>query len=337
MGVNLLLIVSLFSLSTFSKIPLQETENSLERITNKLKNHQKEIDGLKKQLSKLEFGLTKYNDQYISNLKKIQKHEDSLEKVKDSIRESYDSLKKVRDNIRVLVSAQVLSKSANKERADDIVGNKVLKSLTSKNIMAMKKLDYKIRYMIIDAKNLEKRIEENKKTNEGLYSMLMELEEKKKDTAQQYISKLELQKKLGNQISKEKSSKLFMGKASKKTPIKMRPPILNFVKVDHKKKGVTFAFENAGPVLATASGKVSYTGNLSNYGKLVMINHGNDIRTVLLGNFTPKVEKGSYIKVGDVIGYTRPAGKDSKIYFEVRKKNIAQNTIDWLDRTSLFH
>jgi murein DD-endopeptidase MepM/ murein hydrolase activator NlpD len=58
-----------------------------------------------------------------------------------------------------------------------------------------------------------------------------------------------------------------------------------------------------------------------------------------LGQFDYSVKQGDQVKVGDVIGQTNPRStgglSEGKIYFEVRKNNLAQNTYLLLDKKTL--
>jgi len=60
-----------------------------------------------------------------------------------------------------------------------------------------------------------------------------------------------------------------------------------------------------------------------------MIEHGNQTRSIFLGQLKSKVKKGQSVAAGEILGYTlanRKSRELGKLYFEVRKKNIAQNT-----------
>ena len=83
---------------------------------------------------------------------------------------------------------------------------------------------------------------------------------------------------------------------------------------------------------AVGGGKVVFAGDLASYGQVVLIDHGNDLRTVLLGRMDIKVKKNDSVNDGDILAYTQNDSKeDQNLYFEVRKKNTAQNTILWLE------
>src|SRR5690606_24095673 len=97
-------------------------------------------------------------------------------------------------------------------------------------------------------------------------------------------------------------------------------------------KGVTYYFRGERPIFAAKAGKVIYRGELASYGQVIMIDHGASIRSVLLGNISFKILKGDLVSKGTILGYTRGnAMEKSSLYFEIRKKNIAQNTSNWLE------
>lgn len=117
------------------------------------------------------------------------------------------------------------------------------------------------------------------------------------------------------------------------------PPIVQALGIDYQKKGVTFNFQGKNEVHAPKGGRVVYTGSLASYGNVLMIDHGNDTRTVLLGQFDYSVKNGDSIQASQIVGYTNPRNSnglgDGKIYFEVRKNNLAQNTYLLLDKRLL--
>jgi murein DD-endopeptidase MepM/ murein hydrolase activator NlpD len=117
------------------------------------------------------------------------------------------------------------------------------------------------------------------------------------------------------------------------------PPLFGYNNLEYQKKGVTFNFVGKKEVRATKAGKIVYTGALASYGNVLMIDHGNDTRTVLLGQFDYAVKNGDTVKDSQVVGFTNPRSNsglgEGRIYFEVRKNNLAQNTYMLLDKKSL--
>jgi septal ring factor EnvC (AmiA/AmiB activator) len=110
-------------------------------------------------------------------------------------------------------------------------------------------------------------------------------------------------------------------------------PLRNYLSYKGSSKGMTFKYKKVAPVHATERGKIVYSGELSSYGKVIMIDHGHDIRSVILGDLNIKATKGSVVKKGDILGYVNSdAGITKTLYYEVRKKNIAQNTVQLLKK-----
>ena len=103
--------------------------------------------------------------------------------------------------------------------------------------------------------------------------------------------------------------------------------------MEYGKKGVTYKFNSRQLVKTSRGGKVIHTGSLSTYGNVVMVDHGNEVKSIYLGQFLPSVKKGQSVVPGESLGKTFDVAKnEGKLYFEVRKKNKAQNTILLLDK-----
>ena len=115
-------------------------------------------------------------------------------------------------------------------------------------------------------------------------------------------------------------------------------PIKTYSGLDYKKAGITFKFKERQPVKTTLGGVVSHVGSLANYGNVLMVDHGKGIRSIYLGSFSSKIKKGQKIKPYQVIGHTmrkKNARELGQLYFEVRKKNVAQNTFLLMDKKFL--
>jgi septal ring factor EnvC (AmiA/AmiB activator) len=94
------------------------------------------------------------------------------------------------------------------------------------------------------------------------------------------------------------------------------------------KKGIDI---DAGPgrrVTAVHEGKVAFAGELPNYGRVTIIDHGDHFYSLCahLGELTRKV--GEQVAAGDVIGVTDASG--APIYFEIRSRNVAVNPLQWI-------
>ena len=98
------------------------------------------------------------------------------------------------------------------------------------------------------------------------------------------------------------------------------------------RKGVDFAVEIGDPVYAVAEGQVRFAGWFRGYGKLVIIDHGEDYFTVSGHLDEIDVEVGDQVRGGDRIGVAGETGSLSgpRLYFEIRKGSGALDPAEWL-------
>ncbi len=94
------------------------------------------------------------------------------------------------------------------------------------------------------------------------------------------------------------------------------------------KKGVEISGHKSQPVLAVSAGRVAFSGELPNYGRVMIVDQGSHFYTLYghLGS-TLKSPK-DWVKAGDSIGLTDPKGLP--IYFEIRSRNVAVNPLQWV-------
>lgn len=96
-------------------------------------------------------------------------------------------------------------------------------------------------------------------------------------------------------------------------------------------KGIDIAAAEDAPVRAVADGEVSYTGSPLDYGNLVILTHGNGLRTVYAHNKSIVAKQGQEVRRGQVIA---SAGKTSAasavLHFEVRLKGVPVDPLDYL-------
>jgi septal ring factor EnvC (AmiA/AmiB activator) len=94
------------------------------------------------------------------------------------------------------------------------------------------------------------------------------------------------------------------------------------------KKGVDIEARPGSPVRSVAAGKVAFSGELPNYGKVLIIDHGDHYYTLCgnLGSVTRKAGDG--VGSGDLLGNSSAEG--APVYFEIRSRNIAVNPLQWV-------
>ena len=100
-------------------------------------------------------------------------------------------------------------------------------------------------------------------------------------------------------------------------------------------KGINIEPDDKLDVVAAKSGKVVFEAeNFGNYGKTVIIDHGDGFSTVYARCAKVLVKAGDSIQRGALIAKAGLAGRDRRTYlhFEIRKGALAQNPLFYLPR-----
>ena len=89
---------------------------------------------------------------------------------------------------------------------------------------------------------------------------------------------------------------------------------------DHTHKGIDIAAVRGTPILATASGKVTFAGWSSGYGYLVKIDHGNGVETYYGHCSKLYVSAGDTVEAGEEIAAVGSTGNSTgnHLHFEIR-------------------
>lgn len=234
----------------------------------------------------------------------------------------------------------------NESTADDINQNIYFKNLTDyythniKKINALRinisketgwlkeKSDYQQELKILKTKeqrNLNYAINRNRK-------LLKKIKKDKNSLKKQLLQKKRSARKLKKiiadlikkelQKSKKKYKRLPIGKIS--WPISSRKIFRHYGKVKNKETntyfdnpGIDISAKNGTIVKSVARGEVSLIHWLPGYGTLVIINHGNGLRTVYANLSSVWVKKGERIKKGTNIGKTGESVDGEFLHFEL--------------------
>lgn len=100
------------------------------------------------------------------------------------------------------------------------------------------------------------------------------------------------------------------------------------------RKGVEFATRVGDPVYAVADGRVRFAGWFRGYGKIAIVDHGDDYFTVSGHLESLAVALGDTVRVGDRIGSAGETGSltGPTLYFEIRQGGDALDPGEWLAR-----
>lgn len=92
-------------------------------------------------------------------------------------------------------------------------------------------------------------------------------------------------------------------------------------------EGIDLAAPRGTPVLASAAGKVAYSGNgMKGYGKVVVLKHANDLSTVYGHNSSLQVRMGDSVVQGQTIAKVGATGRATgpHLHFEIRRRGVPE-------------
>jgi len=98
-------------------------------------------------------------------------------------------------------------------------------------------------------------------------------------------------------------------------------------------KGINIQASMGEDILATRSGRVVfYADHFGNFGKTIIIDHGDGLRSIYSRVLQVLVRPGDNVQKGALIGRVGTSARDKNIYlhFEIRKGTLAQNPLFYL-------
>lgn len=315
---------------------------AIKRPQDELARYRTEVMEMGAKLSSLEKEIGTKNNLYISSLEQIKQFESDIKLYKEALGHKQSEVKKSQEENKKILQSYILeSENDSLEPWQRKVHLELLKTAQEK----LKAKESELVSFNEKVTEFETKIAELKGNEEELSKVIEELESRKKETMEKYLAKVEVKKKIENRVqaSLVKARVSKVKKALSSAPVVLKKadrifgnPVDDFLAFTPSKKGVTFQYQTTQPVKAVGDGKVAFAGDLASYGQVILIDHGNDLRTVLLGKMNIRVKKNDIVSNGDILGYTMNETKEAQnLYFEVRKKNTAQNTILWLDQRAV--
>jgi murein DD-endopeptidase MepM/ murein hydrolase activator NlpD len=98
-------------------------------------------------------------------------------------------------------------------------------------------------------------------------------------------------------------------------------------------RGINIQVSSDSDILASSGGKVVfYSSDMGNFGKTLIIDHGNGLRSVYSRAAEFYVHPGDNVQRGALIGRAGPTfkGKSNYFHFEIRKGAVPQNPLFYL-------
>ncbi len=323
----LILIVFLFSISA------NASKRSIKQLRDKITNQSSQLNKLAAQIKEIDNQLGSSNNRYLAKMKDIEDFEKKVEQLKGELSTSAASVSKEVELSKLAFDRYLLEVS-DAEVDTSLKAKKIYYEILSKKLKKLKKAQAASNKNLQLINNYEQKIGSIKKEEESLYQFIMELEKQKKEYGQEYISLME-DKNQSEIVLDKVVAKLRVRKKNnlKKNGVLFQfdIPLEKYVSINKTKEGINLKYSQTTPILAPRAGKIVYAGELASYGNVVIIDHGQDVRSVLLGDLVAKVKKGDVVNNKQLLGYTiADLGNVKSLYFEVRKKDIVQNTANWL-------
>ncbi|MBF0359594.1 MAG: peptidoglycan DD-metalloendopeptidase family protein [Oligoflexia bacterium] len=348
--ISIIGIIGMFLLQSISSSFASINKRSYKK---ELVSKSRAILKIKHEIDKLERELNSKNDAYLQHIEKIKKIDSSIVNTNNLLMEANSRLNKKKESLSKLLRAHIMNNLENNSLTDDyqdiahdntaseseslefLLKKQVLKMNIEQQLKAVNEEQLINENLKKELDLLKERLNEYSQITEALSQLLLEMENKKIELAQQY-NKIDIA--TAPKIEKVATA-TATATATESTLIKNNnfvSPLLNFFKVIPEKKGVMFQFKDSSPVYATDKGIVAYSGTLSTYGNIIIIDHGKDIRSVTLGNFKCKLKKNDSVEIGDIVGYTmKGEHKTGNLYFEIRVKDSPQNISSWFQKKEL--
>ena len=303
-----MIVMASMALGVFGHIGPRSDAPSYGKIQEKLQKMKREIRQLESQLGKAQRRHTRTKNRR----EKLEEEELSLRKELESKRKILEKDREDIERMLAVLAVNSMGESGNIENL--LAKNITIKGLNRKRKEAIDRIK-KIRYFKKNLNNLKERRLKFAETESELATFLAELKKKKRIKSQRYLKVSRKEIRSGN--------------------MKLDLPLQRYSKAIYSEKGVTMKFKATQKLHATGRGKIDFVGPLGKYGNVVMIDHGNDTRSVILGPLYPKVKKGQVVEEKEAIGSVGSGPDGGEVYFEVRRKNKIQHAAQFMKNTLL--
>jgi septal ring factor EnvC (AmiA/AmiB activator) len=307
----------------------------------------KAISHLKKQISQAEYLMRKKSDDHDKITKEKKELELALITLKGQLLPLEAELKSLQAQLHLLLAKYLLEALPGKEYAiEELASRKLLKEESLRQFSEVKSLNERLKTLNEAIAEKEKILGDYEQREEELSLVIGKLEVEKEDQTKSYLDETDTLMKLQkdfvkNQNELKAQNKVLSAKISKNDgSISDGPflsPLKNFQQMEaNKKKGVSFYFKGIENIFAPADGVIDHQGQLSTFGHVIIINHGREERSIILGDISSKLRVGDKVKRGQFLGHAGTSTSEvSKVYYDIRIKNQVKDTYSLLDKSSL--
>lgn len=298
----------------------------IDLIQDEMAKYNHSMTEVKAALKDIDFKITQKNTNYLLNLKKEELIQNKLSSINEKLLDQKSEIKLKIKKLTISYQNFLLSKFS-PESVDSLLKKKLLNKQVEVEGRKLEGLLEKSILLQKEINELEVQVSSVISEKNELYSILKNLENERNTYERKFGEDYKISKELQEKVVEYKTKKI-LGKLND-LELAFSKPLKNYSSIVKSGKGIIFKTEKTSEVISAESGKVVYSGDLSNYGHVIMIDHGKDIRSVILGALNLKVKRGDFVNKGEVIGYTSNQNQD--VYFELRKKEKVIQLSDYLD------
>lgn len=97
-------------------------------------------------------------------------------------------------------------------------------------------------------------------------------------------------------------------------------------------RGVDISLPHGTEILAMAPGTIAFAGTMTGYGRVVIIDHGHDVRSLYAHLAELRVERGQEIATRSVIALSGSSGRATgpHLHFEILRRGRAEDPVPLL-------
>lgn len=323
---------------SFASKKSQKLKNKINQTQSYLSQTRNEISILRAMLNSLNSDLSKKNNMYLNFVRKLEALESKIVVLKSEHQKKFYHFTKIMHEYQKDIQKLMLIEGE-AETEEQVLIHAITLNKVQNEYQDLKKIKKKYLASKRAINSFELKIAALRKQEEELLSLVHDLENEKQLT----LSKAKIKEDKREKISEKYNDLLARSNEQKRREKALRDmrenalfsldrlPLNHYDGIQEKKKGVVFKSLIAQSVFAVNKGVVQYSGDLGNFGKIIMINHGKNIRSVYLGNLSLEVKNGQEVKTGEVIGKIKLSSESSNdLYFELRKKEKKLKTKKYL-------
>lgn len=350
---------------------IENTKESVSSMKRRLQDQEKNLKRLQFDVKEVEYSLVMNTKKYQKLVEERSKIEYQLQEAKKNLDLESEGLKRSFQQTKNILGGVILHRLDKNEKSSDLLSKKLLVEMLQKRLVDLSDLIRNNNNMKSELEKMDAEYQQSLSTEKELIQIVQEMEAKKQELLE--VERIEADKKVSlekqynearNRVSIEKNAENRKKLKEKLQNVQLteeikvadtiqkstaneavvvgnlyQTPLKSFQDFSYQKKGITYKFSGKNEIRAPRSGNVIYTGVLSTFGNILMIDHGDNTRSVLLGHFDYYVKNGDKLDLGSLIGHTKATNvnpdSDGKLYYEIRKNNLAQNTYQLIDKKSL--